>query len=325
MRKGYDERDTIFSRWELEPGTPRYEEYYRRHPEKKKADQELMSAKEGRFHHQILERYRMESHFKLIADLRSLVSAPAAKEKVDLAPQEIQGYLEKTAKDFGAIQTGGVETPEDWVYSYRGRGDLYGVPVENYLPYTFVFAMEMSLEEVNRAPAMAEAAEVSRVYMEIGLLGLALAYQLRSMGFEALTHMDGCSQLILPPVAERAGLGKIGRHGLLVHPQYGSRIRLGAVTTNLVLQQGDSPSFKLREFCETCRKCALQCPVQAIPEGPAQEGWQVDHEKCFSAWQEFGTDCGVCLAACPFSQGRKGRDVKPGSKDFLKNWMFENS
>ena len=33
----YDERDTMFSRGELEPGTKQFEEYYKKNPEKKNA------------------------------------------------------------------------------------------------------------------------------------------------------------------------------------------------------------------------------------------------------------------------------------------------
>ncbi|RKX78985.1 MAG: hypothetical protein DRZ90_09340 [Spirochaetes bacterium] len=39
--------------------------------------------------------------------------------------------------------------------------------------------------------------------------------------------------MVLPPSAAAAGLGEIGRHGLLVTKNYGSRVRISAVTTNL--------------------------------------------------------------------------------------------
>lgn len=127
--------------------------------------------------------------------------------------------------------------------------------------------------------------------------------------------MDGESELVLPLVAEAAGLSKIGRHGHLVHPPYGSRIRLGAVTTDLPLKEEFPKSFYLLEYCETCGRCALQRPSQAIPSSfrnQEKEGfWKVDHNKCYSAWKELGTDCGVCLADYPFSKYKKAKAVKP--------------
>ena len=49
------------------------------------------------------------------------------------------------------------------------------------------------------------------------------------------------------------------------------------------------------------------CPGKAIPvkkvlgEGDTQR-WQINHDTCYERWRSLGTDCGVCLSACPFSQ-----------------------
>jgi ferredoxin len=68
------------------------------------------------------------------------------------------------------------------------------------------------------------------------------------------------------------------------------------------------------EFCTTCKKCAKNCPSQAIPfgdlttEGPnisSHSGvlkWYVDCEKCFAWWAEMRLDCTTCIQVCPFNK-----------------------
>ena len=68
----------------------------------------------------------------------------------------------------------------------------------------------------------------------------------------------------------------------------------------------DGPSdFSVAAFCETCGVCARFCPANAIDSGVRSEvdgaaRWlPVIQERCFGKWQEFGSDCGLCVARCP--------------------------
>ena len=62
----------------------------------------------------------------------------------------------------------------------------------------------------------------------------------------------------------------------------------------------------MKDFCSICGKCAQYCPAGAISKSQADEifgekRWQIKQELCYKKWLEFGTDCGICLAKCPFS------------------------
>jgi epoxyqueuosine reductase QueG len=108
-------------------------------------------------------------------------------------------------------------------------------------------------------------------------------------------------------VARDAGLGEIGRMGLLMTPELGPRVRLTVVTTDLPL----APDKREREdtvidFCRRCQKCADVCPSRAIPFDDRVEmdgalRWKINSEACFTAWCTLGTDCGRCMSACPYS------------------------
>jgi len=118
--------------------------------------------------------------------------------------------------------------------------------------------------------------------------------------------MDGNYLLIAPLAARDAGLGEIGRHGLLITKEFGPRVRLGVVTTDLPLVSDEAYEFGIQEFCRRCKRCAISCPGKAIPRGEKElingdMRWKTSDTDCYQRWRMLGTDCGVCLASCPFS------------------------
>ncbi len=302
MRPRFDERDTIFSRLELVPGSGRYQEYYSNHPEKNEVDSTFREAPPGEFSHHILENKFIDETFGLLAELRHLVRGPVAAERSDIGPVEAAAFLRHSALKQGAVLAGITESREELFYKVRGRGERYGESVDQFLPGLIVFAFEMDKDEIRFAPEPRQSAEVVRTYLTAASVALSTARFIRSLGWEALVHMDGESEVVLPPSAAAADLGEIGRHGLLVTKKYGSRIRLSAVTTNLPLPFDEPVRVVpkgLTDFCDSCGKCVSACPADAI--SPEAGGRNVNHETCFSTWQRFGTDCGICLAVCPFS------------------------
>ena len=62
--------------------------------------------------------------------------------------------------------------------------------------------------------------------------------------------------------AVRAGLGWIGRNGMLVNPKFGTFTFIGTLITTLELE----PSTPMENRCGTCRKCIEACPTGAIIE-----------------------------------------------------------
>lgn len=98
-------------------------------------------------------------------------------------------------------------------------------------------------------------------------------------------------------IAEFAGLGWLGRNNLLVTPQYGARVRLVTILTNMPLE---ADGF-LKAGCGDCMACLAVCPAQAIKEKSAD----FDHQICFAKLKEFQKKgyvpqyiCGICVKAC---------------------------
>jgi len=140
---------------------------------------------------------------------------------------------------------------------------------------------------VSQAPGAPVVEESARQYVEGAKIALILASWIRRLGYPARAHTDGNYRVIAPLVARDAGLGEIGRMGLLMTPRLGPRVRLGVVTTDMPLV-ADSPGddVSVIDFCAVCKKCATSCPVGAIPSGDrtaVDEGlrWAIDPETCY--------------------------------------------
>ena len=137
-----------------------------------------------------------------------------------------------------------------------------------------------------------------------------LASEIQDAGFGALPLpasqvLDGEKQtahVSHKKIARLAGLGHIGRNNLLVHPVFGSRIRLVTVLTDMPLE-ADSPS---EADCGSCRACLASCPARAIKGRPED----FDYRACFEKLDEFRRlrfvsqhICGLCVKACRGPRG----------------------
>lgn len=112
--------------------------------------------------------------------------------------------------------------------------------------------------------------------------------------------------------ATRAGLGWIGKNGLLVTPKYGPRIRLGTLLTEMELPYGQ-PMTESR--CGECRLCVTSCPAAALHGVNWEAGMSrekiVDAHACSVFMHDSyrhigrGSVCGICMRVCP--HGGKSR------------------
>ena len=106
--------------------------------------------------------------------------------------------------------------------------------------------------------------------------------------------------------ATSAGLGFVGKSGLLITEEFGPRVRLGTVLTTAPLEAGEPRTTR---GCGDCSLCATQCPAGAISgrEWDASgNAWNlVDKEACSRHMRKAyghigrGAVCGVCMAVCP--------------------------
>jgi epoxyqueuosine reductase QueG len=94
--------------------------------------------------------------------------------------------------------------------------------------------------------------------------------------------------------AALAGLGTIGRHSLLITPEFGPRVRLACLLTEASLEP--SPMNE-EQYCVNCDACIRECPAQAlqVPENGAT--YSMNKFAC-RAYRQAGLTCTVCMKAC---------------------------
>jgi epoxyqueuosine reductase QueG len=130
---------------------------------------------------------------------------------------------------------------------------------------------------------------------------------MRQNGFAAYpgTALGGITDYVY--LAELAGIGVSGYHGLLISPNEGARLRINTIYTNiknLPLDYGNEHLW-VRDFCAMCKKCIRECPVDAIFDQPVPRGdggmQCIEHDLCRDYFHQHH-GCAICLVECPFSQ-----------------------
>jgi len=129
---------------------------------------------------------------------------------------------------------------------------------------------------------------------------------IRSLGFSAQAvgrygyPLEG--EINLKTEAIRTGLGKRGKNTVVLHPEYGPRLRLAVVTTDAPLKPATALALTADEgspFCRDCSICVDVCPVNAL-----EPYHMPDTSICLSnitRKSEEGRSilCDLCLQLCP--------------------------
>jgi len=223
--------------------------------------------------------------------------------------------IKKVARYFGASGVGICEVDRRWVYSHTfhfvtREHQEFELPEE--CKYAIVMIFEMDYELCRASPTwVAEAAE-GKGYSMMAVTATMVAQFIRGLGYKAIP--SGNDSALNIPLAIDAGLGELGRNGLLITPEYGPRVRISKVFTDLPLTPDKPIEFGVLEFCSKCKKCAQHCPSGAIIYGERTDKphnisnasgelkWPIDAEKCFAFWSRIEGSCMNCIRVCPFNK-----------------------
>ena len=138
---------------------------------------------------------------------------------------------------------------------------------------------------------------------------------IRALGYHSYgaTIMNGFG--IYPAFAVLGGIGEQCRIDTVISPEYGPMMRLAAMATDLPLAATLPISMGVREYCARCRICSRYCLSGAIssadepgwiPQGPwsnpGHEAYFRRTMRCRDMFYRTGSNCGVCIARCPFSE-----------------------
>jgi epoxyqueuosine reductase len=213
-----------------------------------------------------------------------------------------------------------------------GFADVTCLPVDvtDGLPRAISIAVALdpaAIRDIKDGPTAKYFAEYDRANTLLGRRGEQIARLLIEAGYQARPFPATTEQidrttlsvkLQHKTVATRAGLGWIGKSGLLVTKEYGSAVRLASVLTDAALEIGTPTDAS---HCGDCRQCVAHCPAQAITGQDWEPGLSREHiysaAACLKMAREFAgrtgikaTICGICINVCPWTQRYLARELK---------------
>jgi len=142
---------------------------------------------------------------------------------------------------------------------------------------------------------------------KVGIFCFKVKNYLFEIGFESviIPYNPG---LFLKDSAALAGIGPIGKNNLLILEEFGSQVRLRALTTKAPLLCG-TPIFK-SGYCEGCDICINSCPANAFPEGKYNKDICLPYNLSNMRKLSENTSiwCNICIESCPI--GKKKSKIK---------------
>ncbi len=186
----------------------------------------------------------------------------------------------------------------------------------SHLPHAVSICVKLSdaiLRGIENAPTYAYFQHYRTANALLDTIAFRLARQIEKAGYSAFSVAASQSQGKQNPyggiyahktAAVLSGLGFVGKSGLFLHAEWGSKVRLATVLTDAPLSP-EKP--RIENGCGSCRVCVDACPAGAIfGELPRADGTRnVDAEKCShymkTKFQEIGRGsvCGICIKICP--------------------------
>ena len=214
----------------------------------------------------------------------------------------------KAASYFLGIDAVGLSRCPEWAwYSHDATGDVLVPPHDQAI--SMIIDQGFETMEGASGDDWISVSQSMRAYLRFSLLGGVIARQIRNLGYKAKAHsvMDG--EVLQPPLLLLSGLGEVSRIGeVILNPFLGPRLKSGVVTTDMPMTHDKPVDFGLQSFCESCNKCARECPSGAITAGPklmfnGYEIWKSDSQKCatYRITTPGGAMCGRCMKTCPWN------------------------
>ncbi len=225
-------------------------------------------------------------------------------------PEEAAGFFEQwMAKGFHGemkYMERNIDKRKDPRLLFKGAKSVVSV-ILNYYPRT--------LQKIKNAPRIAKYAYGLDYHVVIK----DKLFKLLDYIHREVTPVKGKACVDTAPFmdiawARRGGLGWVGKHSLLINPEYGSYILIGELILDIALEY-DQP---MKNACGDCTKCIDACPTGAIVKP-----YILDARKCISYhsieqrevvpckidYNKWVFGCDICQDVCPYNKNPKPHDI----------------
>ncbi|MFX0149746.1 MAG: reductive dehalogenase [Candidatus Hodarchaeota archaeon] len=242
--------------------------------------------------------------------------------------------VKRIAQVFGVCKTGitKIDPDQKFIYTHNRRNQSIELP--DGVEYAIVMLIEMDYKGIKTSPMLPASIITGNGYSRMAFAIACMAEFIRNLGYRAVPAGNDTGLSV--PLAIKAGLGQLGRNGLLINPKYGQRVRICKVYTDLPLKIDQPVDFGATQFCRVCKKCAQYCPSQSIPfdtdptwdspwDTPSNNSgstykWYVNADTCYEFWVKNSSDCSNCIRVCPFTKPDGiAHDI---ARFFIKHFRF---
>lgn len=220
----------------------------------------------------------------------------------------VSRHIKSYGTFMGADLVGICEIPDYAYYSH----DKNGNPVEKKYKYAICLVVDQDYDtlDASNGKDWISGAQSYMSYSKAAFTASAMSKYIQMQGFEAKDNHLLDYQVIVPPLLELAGIGEMGRYGIVINPSLGSRFKASLVLTNMPMAIDKPIKFGVQEFCKTCKKCAIECPSQAISSSDDKiihngyKKYDFKYDSCskFRLSNPNGSSCGNCIKVCPFNK-----------------------
>lgn len=233
-------------------------------------------------------------------------------------PKALTRHIKRVARHFGADVVGitavhpsmiysGSRAPDDGTGGQEGGGPA-APPTEMAGKYPFAICLctswDYNLIQAHRHHIGDHAYHFSQARLQLVYANLA-AY-IRELGYDVVQNR------VQPmPAALAAGVGELGRNGMLITEKFGARVHLGdPLLTNMPLIPDQPIDIGVEDFCKVCRKCATTCPTNSISMEDkvvhnGVEKYKINWETCYRLRAyvlDFWEVCLTCVTVCPYTK-----------------------
>ncbi|MFW9873378.1 MAG: hypothetical protein ACFFG0_09765 [Candidatus Thorarchaeota archaeon] len=233
--------------------------------------------------------------------------------------ETINGFQEARKTKYGNVKNTKTKTTSEFWKEFERKAKELDIDLIGYTPiledfvfynlkvfgrYAIVLGMEMLWDEIKTAPSINCSIEAFRVYSELGKISIQLTEYLKESGFKSEAHHPFGGKFLFPPHAVAAGLGIMGRNGLVITPEFGPRQRWAIISTDAEIPPPIKKDLKpLEEYCKECGACIRGCKGGAAYENPIYHTdspaiTHIDRSKCIDSLIN-NNYCSYCLKVCP--------------------------
>jgi epoxyqueuosine reductase QueG len=211
----------------------------------------------------------------------------------------------------------------DWGADVVGFADLKNFVSDELasVPNAISIGVRLSdqiIKGIRKGPTMIYAYNYQITNSLLNEIALKTTNYLQKLGFNALpipaSQNPRKAKVLLyhKTAATCAGLGWIGKNALLIHPEFGPRLRLVSVMTDAPITKFGKPITQSK--CGKCRSCVKACVVNALKGVNWTRGMDINEYFAINKCQKQIDKnravldrpvCGICISACPVGLTKK--------------------